>query len=252
METARRLVRRSALGAAPFLLILLALSGGPGAAAQPRTPGEQAPLLTPSTPPSPAPCPGPAGSLLGPILADEPKPPRLAAAQLEPDDRSLPINLATALRLGGARPIVITAVQASVETAAAALAQARVAWLPSVYAGLGYYHHDGATQGQSGNFYINTKDQFLAGGGVVARFAAADALFAPLAARQVLRARVLDVQAARNDALQAVADAYPNFRSCRANIQQIPVFSACGPLKLALHFSTSDAFPPAVASAAAA
>jgi outer membrane protein TolC len=127
----------------------------------------------------------------------------------------LPINLATALRLGGARPIIITAAQASVETAAAALARARVAWLPSVYTGVGYYHHDGATQGQSGNFYINTKQQFLAGGGVVAHFAAADAIFGPLAARQVLRAREFDVQAARNDALVAVADAYFRVQEAR-------------------------------------
>jgi outer membrane protein TolC len=120
----------------------------------------------------------------------------------------LPINLATALRLAGARPIVIAAAQASVETADAVLSRARVAWLPSVYTGAGYYHHDGATQGQSGNFYINTKQQFVAGGGLVVNFAAADAIFAPLVARQVVRARELDVQAARNDALMAVADAY--------------------------------------------
>jgi outer membrane protein TolC len=120
----------------------------------------------------------------------------------------LPINLATALRLAGARPIVITAAQASVETAAAAVARARVAWLPSVYSGAGWYHHDGATQGQSGNFYINTKDQFVAGGGLGVDFAAADALFAPLAARQVLRSREIDVQTARNNALVAVSDAY--------------------------------------------
>src|SRR5262249_22730264 len=190
-----------------FLVLALSLLPGPGAAEDPRTP----------VPPSPAPCPCPR-FLLGPVLADQPEAPRLAAAQFEPDDRSLPINLATALRLGGARPIVITAAQASVETAAAVLARARVAWLPSVYTGVGYYHHDGATEGQSGNFYINTKDQLLAGGGVVAHFAAADAIFGPLAARQVLRARVFDVQAARNDALQAVADAYFRVQEARGHV----------------------------------
>jgi outer membrane protein TolC len=158
---------------------------------------------------------------LGPILADAPKAPPLAAAQPEPDDRPFPINLATALRLGGARPIVISAAQASVEAAAAALARARAAWLPSVYVGAGYYRHDGATQGQSGNFYINTKDEFLAGGGVVAHFAAADAIFAPLAARQVLRARMIDVQAAHNEALLAVADAYFRVQEARGLVASI-------------------------------
>jgi outer membrane protein TolC len=206
MDKAHSRLCRPALGTL-FLVITLSLPQGLGAADEPKTP----------VPPSPAPCPGPR-FLLGPVLADEPEAPRLATAQVEPDDRSLPINLATALRLGGARPLVITAAQASVETAAAALERARVAWLPSVYAGAGYYHHDGATQGQSGNFYINTKQQFLAGGGVVARFDAADAIFGPLAARQVLRAREFDVQTARNEALLAVADAYFRVQDARGEV----------------------------------
>ena len=70
-------------------------------------------------------------------------------AQPEPCARPLPINLATALRLAGARPVIIAAAQASVQVAAAELERLRVAWLPSVYVGAGYHHHDGATQGQS-------------------------------------------------------------------------------------------------------
>jgi outer membrane protein TolC len=133
----------------------------------------------------------------------------------------LPINLATALRLGGARPIIITAAEASVNVAAEQLALARLQWLPSIYVGAGYYHHDGATQGQSGNFYINTKEQFEAGGGLVARVVGADALFGPLAARQVLRSRVIDVQTSRNDALLAVADAYFNVQQARGRLAGI-------------------------------
>jgi outer membrane protein TolC len=126
----------------------------------------------------------------------------------EPGDKVLPINLPTALRLAGARPLVIATAQASTEAAAAQLARARVAWLPNVYGGGSYYNHEGATQGQSGNFYNNAKEQFVAGGGVTLEFATTDAIFGPLAARQVLRAREIDVQTARNDALLAVAEAY--------------------------------------------
>src|SRR5262249_11555208 len=75
-----------------------------------------------------------------------------------------------------------------------------------------------ATQGQSGTFYINSKDQFEAGGGLFARFAAADALFAPLVARQVLRSREIDAQAARNDALLAVAEAYFSVQAARGRV----------------------------------
>src|SRR5438045_254869 len=81
----------------------------------------------------------------------------LPPSQPEPRDKPLPIDLATALKLSGARPLVIDAAQASLALAAAQLEKARLLWLPSLNAGLGYYHHDGATQGQSGTFSINTK-----------------------------------------------------------------------------------------------
>jgi outer membrane protein TolC len=169
-------------------------------------------------PPQPVDCPG---VLQGPVLSDGPAAPQLTPAQLAPDDKPLPINLATALRLAGARPVVISAAEAGVGVAAAELARARLQWLPSVYTGAGYYHHDGATQGQSGNFYINTKDQFEAGGGLVARVAAADALFGPLVARQVLRSREIDVQTARNDALLAAAEAYFGVQQARGRLAGI-------------------------------
>ncbi len=163
----------------------------------------------------PAACPAPGGVLRGPVLSDGQPVARLPPAVPEPTDRPLPISLATALRLAGARPVVIAAAQANVQLAAAELERARAAWLPSFNVGAGYYRHDGSTQGQSGNFYINTKDQFFAGAGLTARVATADALFGPLAARQVLRSREIDVQTARNDALLAAAEAYFNVEQAR-------------------------------------
>lgn len=156
--------------------------------------------------------------LIGPILADGPTPSRLAPAQPEPTEKPLPINLATALRLADARPVIIAAAEASVAEAAAALTRAKVAWLPSVGAGAGYYHHEGATQGQSGTFYINRKDQAMIGGGLTARFAFSDALFAPLSARQVVRARQFEMQTARNDVLLRTAEAYFNVQQARGRV----------------------------------
>jgi outer membrane protein TolC len=139
-------------------------------------------------------------------------------AQLEPAEKPLPINLTTALRLAGASPLVISTAQAGVAAASAELDRAKALWLPSVYVGAGYYRHDGSTMGQSGNFYINSKDQFMAGGGLKALVSASDALFAPLAARQVLRARQMDVQTARNEALFSVAQAYFNVQRARGRL----------------------------------
>ncbi len=164
------------------------------------------------------PCPGDGGVLRGPVLSEGGAAARLPPAVPEPADKPLPIDLAAALRLAGARPIVIAAAQASVQVAAANLDRAKVLWLPSFNVGAGYYRHDGATQGQSGNFYVNTKDQFFAGAGLSAKVETADAIFAPLAARQVLRAREIDVQTARNDALLATAEAFFNVQQARGRL----------------------------------
>jgi len=158
------------------------------------------------------------GVLHGPILSVGEAAPTLPAAEPQGTDKPLPINLATALRLAGARPVIIAAAQSSVQVAEAELAKANVLWLPSFNIGTGYYRHDGATQGQSGNFYINSKDNFLAGAGLTAKVSAADALFAPLAARQILRSRAIDVQTARNDALLAVAVAYFDVQQARGRL----------------------------------
>jgi outer membrane protein TolC len=154
------------------------------------------------------PTPAPYGALQGPIVSEGTNPPRLAPPQLRATDRPLPINLATAFQLSDARPLIVAAAQASVLQAVARLDQARVMWLPNVYTGMAYYYHSGGAQGTSGNLYDNNRDALLLGGGVTAVFATADAIFSPLALRQVLKAREFDLRAAQNDALMNVADAY--------------------------------------------
>jgi outer membrane protein TolC len=169
-------------------------------------------------PPSAGACPDRGDPLRGPILSDASVPPGLPSAKPEATDRPLPINLATALRLAGARPLLIQAAVASEQAAAALWDKSRVLWLPSFNVGAGYYRHDGATQGQSGTLYINSKDQFFTGAGLSAKVETADAIFAPLAARQVLRARAIDVQTARNDALLATAEAYFGVQLARGRL----------------------------------
>jgi outer membrane protein TolC len=168
--------------------------------------------------PQPTNCPDPLSVLQGPVVTEGQRPPRLPQGQPEEGDQPLPINLATALRLADARPIVIAAAQASLRVSAAQFEQARVLWLPNVYVGASYYRHDGAAQGNSGTEFSNGRDQFMAGGGLTAVVALTDAIFAPLALRQVVRARTFDVQTARNDALQAVAEAYFNVQQARGRL----------------------------------
>ncbi|HEV3085013.1 MAG TPA: TolC family protein, partial [Gemmataceae bacterium] len=193
----------------------LAIAWGAGVNGMPLKAQERFPE---AQPPLPAVCSDCRDVLHGPIHSVGEAAATLPPAEPQGADRPLPINLATALRLAGARPLIIAAAESSVQLAEAELAKARVLWLPSFNVGTGYYRHDGGTEGQSGNFYINSKDAFFAGAGLTARVATADALFAPLAARQILRSRAIDVQTARNEALLAVAVAYFDVQQARGRL----------------------------------
>jgi outer membrane protein TolC len=145
-----------------------------------------------------------------------PDPTRQGVPEPEEADRPLPINLATALRLADARPLVIEAARAAVETEYGLLQQARVLWLPSVYFGVDYQRHDGGLPNfLNGQLILGTRNQFLVGGGAQAVFALTDAIYAPLAARQLLNARNIDIQTAKNDALLSVATAYFDVQQAR-------------------------------------
>jgi outer membrane protein TolC len=130
-------------------------------------------------------------------------------APLMATDLRFPINLATALRLSDARPLVVAAAQASVWVAEAQLTRAKVLWVPSILFGVDYIRHDGG--GPDFNKGIMTAPSanfFYAGPTLYQYVNLTDALFEPLVARQELNARHWDVQTAKNDALMQTADAY--------------------------------------------
>jgi outer membrane protein TolC len=82
--------------------------------------------------------------------------------------------------------------------------------------GVDYQRHDGSQLNiLNGQQITGPFNQFVAGGGAQAVFALTDAIYAPLAERQLLRARNLDVQTARNNALLAVAVAYFDVQQSR-------------------------------------
>lgn len=190
------------------------------------TAAEQAPPGVQPLPPPPAFARGPLPArrrdpqqvFQGPIISRPPAFVTAPAPKLQSHESGLPINLATALRLADARPILIAAAQASVQVAAAELDHARVLWLPNLNIGAAYYRHDGGVQASSGEYFNNGRNQFMAGGGPSATIATTDAFFTPLAARQVLRSRKSDMQAARNDALLEVAEAYFNVQQARGRL----------------------------------
>jgi outer membrane protein TolC len=184
----------------------------PLAPGSPEAPSQVSPAYPPAN------CTDPAKVLQGPALSEGGMPQRMPPAQPDAGEQPLPINLATALRLADARPLLIAAAQARLREALAVWDQTRVYWLPNTYVGADYYGHVGPAEGVSGNQFTNDRSQFLAGGGLYAMVATTDAIFEPLAQRQVVRARESQVQAARNDALLAVAEAYFSVQQARGQL----------------------------------
>jgi outer membrane protein TolC len=142
----------------------------------------------------------------------------LPATPLPAGARPLPINLPAALKLGNAGALDIAFAVQQERLAAAQLQGRRVLWLPTLYLGTDYFRHDGQIQDVSGNVFGTSKGSFMYGLGPSMVFSFSDAIFAPLAARQVLRARQAGVQAAANDTLLAVTQAYFTIEQARGEL----------------------------------
>jgi outer membrane protein TolC len=183
----------------------------PGPASVP--PVNPAPRQGGRQPQLPASSPLPADGLPPPSQSPLATEVKLKPAQMEPTDLRFPINLAAALRLSDAQPLIVAAAQASVWVAEADLQRARVLWVPTLNIGADYIRHDGG--GPDFNKGIMTAvstNFFYAGAGMtgtpLGEIYTAEAIFQPLVARQVLNARHWDIQSAKNDALMQTADAY--------------------------------------------
>jgi outer membrane protein TolC len=199
---------RSACVGMPIAALLLSWAGPAPCWAQPPVPSSPAsPTVNPSTTQEgrSLPLPLPTATGRNPLATGL----TLKAAPLEPTDLRFPINLATALRLSDARPLIVAAAQAGVWVAEAELTRAKVLWIPMLNLGFDYIRHDGG--GPDFNKGIMTAPStnfFYGGGGMWGTISTTDAIFQPLAARQVLNSRQWDIQSAKNDALLLTADAY--------------------------------------------
>jgi outer membrane protein TolC len=156
---------------------------------------------------------------------------------LESGDLRFPINLATALRLADARPLVVASAQASAWVAEAQLQKAKVLWMPSFIMNAAYMRHDGygpdfngginvpegqntfgqAAPGSFGKPLNQNLNWFIAGVSLYDVVALTDAIFQPLAARQDFNAKRWDIQTAKNDALLETARAYFNVHKYRGH-----------------------------------
>jgi outer membrane protein TolC len=122
------------------------------------------------------------------------------------------------MKLGNARGLDIELASRQLQVSATQLQSAKVLWLPNLFLGTDYYRHDGRIQDIQGNVFDTSKSGFQIGGAPYLVFNFADAIFQPLAARQTVSARQAQVQAAANDTLLALTQAYFNLQQARGEL----------------------------------
>jgi outer membrane protein TolC len=157
-------------------------------------------------------------------------PPRLPVdTELIPGREVVPIDLANALRLTGARNLDIAITRQQIFAATADLTAARALWLPSLFYGPSWYRSDGQIQTVTGGVQTIDRSALFLGGtaalnntiqgpppgtgipsvnGSTATLRISDAIFTPMAARRALVANQAGFRTATNDALLQIAQAY--------------------------------------------
>lgn len=128
------------------------------------------------------------------------------------------ISLPVALQLAQVRPIDIIVAGRRIEVAQAQFEKARVLWLPDLVVGFDYLRSDGKIQRIEGEIINASKGAIMAGAGPVAVFGLTDAIYAPLAARQVVRGKAAELQATLNDTMFQVADSYYSLQQARGEL----------------------------------
>jgi len=136
-----------------------------------------------------------------------------------PGSSSFPINLPTALRLAGAESWNVQLAEERITEAYARHEKAKVMWIPSLNAGIGYTKHDGQIQATNGQVIDVSRNSLFVGGGAItsgappltggaggpARLALdlslTNAIFEPLAERQLYNAARSSHSAAFNNTL---------------------------------------------------
>ena len=138
---------------------------------------------------------------------------------------AFPIDLPTALRLSGAENWDVQIAAEKVQEARARLDAAKLLWLPSLNGGIGYTKHDGQIQATPGQVLDVSRNSLFVGGGanlsqapltggaggparLMVDLSLTDAIFSPLAARQVVQAEQARETVEFNDTLRDAADAY--------------------------------------------
>ncbi len=133
----------------------------------------------------------------------------------------MPITLPAALKLADAQAWDIIIATQQLQVAVAELQGANVLWLPTLQLGVDYQYHSGPIQTTQGPVIKQDHSNVYVGGAPLALFPLTDAIFLPLAARQVVRAETANVQTSRNDTLTSMAQSYFDLLEAEADLAGI-------------------------------
>jgi hypothetical protein len=145
------------------------------------------------------------------------------------------IDLATALRLGGAGALEIEIARERAYQAQVTWSKARLVYLPTLWYGIGWNHHDGPIQNTPGDVIRTSRSNFFTGGGAgfegrpnagngggpgsfVVNLNLADAHFEPLEKMQLFRAASAARTGETNDILRDIAIAYTDILQARSKL----------------------------------
>jgi outer membrane protein TolC len=147
--------------------------------------------------------------------------PTVGNASVPAGDQPLPIDLPSALRLAHLQALDIAIASQQWRAAGAQLQGAWALWLPSVVAGSEYIYHTGPLQAADGTLSNSNRSSLYAGFAPLVTLTLTDAIFSPLAARQVARGQRANVQTVTNDTLRSVAVTYFDAQEARADLAAI-------------------------------
>lgn len=121
---------------------------------------------------------------------------------------TLPIDLASALRLANVASPTIAIAQTRVREALARVDQADALRLPTLSGGGFYLRHDGIDQNRRAELFTVSRGSLFLGGGAALRVDLAEAIYQPLVARRLADAEAAAARGTTNSALLDVASAY--------------------------------------------
>ena len=164
------------------------------------------------------PTPPPTVCLEAPCTAGDPQTPDADTRAAWPGQTQL-IDLPTALQLANGQNPEIAVARERINEALAQQEQAELIWLPNLQYGPVWSRHDGQIQRSTGEVLTVSRSSLFVGSAAILSLDLSEAIYTPLAARQITEARRAGAAAVTHDRLLDAALAYIDLLQVYADLQ---------------------------------